>query len=186
MAKVILVLANGFEEVEAVSLVDVMRRGGIDVRIVHLSHESKLVTGANGIHIEADTSIRNIDANEFDMIVLPGGFEGTYALVEDEMVQEILKDFKEKTKYIGAICAAPLALKSAGVLPQNYTCYPSVVDDIAQEGYRADMVVVRDGNIFTSRGPGTALCFGLEIVRTLVDEETYEAVRSGMLLDFCL
>jgi len=62
----------------------------------------------------------------------------------------------------------------------------SVVEDIAQEGYRADMVVVRDGNIFTSRGPGTALCFGLEIVRTLVDEETYEAVRSGMLLDFCL
>jgi len=185
VAKVILVLASGFEEVEAVSLIDVMRRGGIDVRVVHLASESKLVTGANGIHIEADTSMRNIDIDEFDMIVLPGGFWGTYAMIEDEMLREVLKDFQEKTKYIGAICAAPLVLKEAGVLGKHYTCYPSVVNEIAQEGYQDDVAVVEDGYILTSRGPGTALCFGLEIVKKLVGEQSYEAVKEGMLLDFC-
>jgi 4-methyl-5(b-hydroxyethyl)-thiazole monophosphate biosynthesis len=187
MARVILPLAKGFEEVEAVSLIDVMRRGGIEVSVAYLDGEfqSDLVLGANGITIKADIPISTVIAEDYDMIVLPGGWDGTYALAENEKVQSLLKDFHAKEKIVGAICAAPYALKSAGVLGDNYTCYPSVENEIKQDGYRDDKKVVIDGNVMTSRGPGTALCFGLEIVKKLVGAESYQAVKDGMLLDFC-
>lgn len=187
MATVLLPLAKGFEEVEAVSLIDVLRRGGIEVRVAHLDGDmdTELVLGANGITVKADTSITNVLAEEFDMILLPGGWGGTYALAENETVQKLLKEFQSTKKLIGAICAAPYALKQAGVLGSDYTCYPSVEEEIKQEGYRTDKMVVTDGRIMTSRGPGTALCFGLEIVKRLVGEESYQAVKEGMLLDFC-
>lgn len=187
MATILLPLAQGFEEVEAVSLVDVLRRGGIEVRIAEVDayNDNLLVLGANGITIQADTNIKNINPDEFDMILLPGGWDGTYALAENETVQAILKEFNAKEKTIGAICAAPYALKQAGVLGNDYTCYPSVENEIKQEGYRTDKQVVIDGNIMTSRGPGTALCFGLQIVKKFSGEATYQAVKEGMLLDFC-
>ncbi|MCK4442776.1 MAG: DJ-1/PfpI family protein, partial [Sulfurovaceae bacterium] len=144
-----------------------------------------LVLGANGITIQADIPIKTVIAEDFDMIVLPGGWGGTYALAENPKVQSLLKEFKSQDKIIGAICAAPFALKTAGVLGDNYTCYPSVEEEIKQDGYRSDKKVVIDGNIITSRGPGTSLCFGLEIVKQLVGVDTYQAVKEGMLLDFC-
>ena len=187
MASVLLPLATGFEEVEAVSLIDVLRRGGIEVRIVHLDGEEdrELVVGANGITIKADNSIANVVAEEFDMILLPGGWDGTYALADNKTVQSLLKEFKAKDKVVGAMCAAPYALKQAGVLGDSYTCYPGAKDEINHPGYREDVMVVTDGNIITSRGPGTALCFGLEIVKRFVGEETYQAIKEGMLLDYC-
>lgn len=186
MASVLLPLAKGFEEVEAIGLIDVMRRGGIDVRIVYLEDElhGALVTGANGITIQADMSIKNIISDDFDMMVLPGGSAGTNALAENARVIELVKEFKAD-KIIGAICAAPLVLKKAGVLGNNYTCHPGSKDEIDQPGYRDDMKVVSDGNVMTSQGPGTALCFGLAIVNRLVGEESMQAVKKGMLLDFC-
>ncbi|HHD80973.1 MAG TPA: DJ-1/PfpI family protein [Campylobacterales bacterium] len=187
MAKVLLPLAKGFEEVEAVSLIDVMRRGGIEVSVAYLDDEFKtdLVLGANGISIKADIPIQTVIAEDFDMIVLPGGWGGTYALAENPKVQSLLKEFKSQDKVVGAICAAPYALKTAGVLGDNYTCYPSVEEEIKQDGYRSDKKVVIDSNIMTSRGPGTALCFGLDIVKRLVGVDSYQAVKDGMLLDFC-
>lgn len=187
MATVLLPLAKGFEEVEAVSLIDVMRRGGIEVTLAYLDDEfdMDLVLGANGITIKADVSINTVIADDFDMIVLPGGWDGTYALADNKKVQSLLKEFKEREKLVGAICAAPYALSRAGVLGKDYTCYPSVENEIKQDGYRADKMVVVDGNIITSRGPGTALCFGLGIVRTLVGKDSYIAIKEGMLLDFC-
>ena len=187
MATILLPLAKGFEEVEAVALVDVLRRGGIEVRIAHMDGEldTNLVLGANGITIQADTSIANVITEDFDMILLPGGWEGTYTLAENKTVQKLLKEFKKREKIVGAICAAPYALQTAGVLGTDYTCYPSVEEQIKQEGYRSDKKVVIDGNIMTSRGPGTALCFGLEIVKKFSGVETYHAVKEGMLLDFC-
>jgi len=187
MASVLLPLATGFEEVEAVSLIDVLRRGGVEVRVAHMNGEkdTNMVLGANGITIKADTSIANIRSEEFDMILLPGGWGGTHTLADNETVQRLLKEFKQKEKVIGAICAAPYALKEAGVLGNDYTCYPSVEDEIKQEGYRDNEMVITDGNIMTSRGPGTALCFGLQILKRLVGEESYKAVKKGMLLDFC-
>jgi len=187
MASVLLPLAEGFEEVEAVSLIDVLRRGGVEVRIAHLDGlvTSDLVLGANGIIIKADTSIANVRTDDFDMIVLPGGWDGTYALAENQTVQRLLKEFKESDKLIGSICAAAFVLKKANILTNNYTCYPGAKDEVDHEGYRDDQAVVTDGNIITSRGPGTALCFGLEILKRLVGVESYQAVKDGMLLDFC-
>jgi len=183
MAKVLVPLAKGFEEVEAVSLVDVMRRGGIEVTLAYL--EDELVLGANGIVVKGEIPIDEVKIDEFDMIVLPGGWDGTYALADDSRVQKLLREFDENKKLVGAICAAPYALNRAGVLKDEYTCYPSVENEIQKEGYRDDKKVVISDNVMTSRGPGTALCFGLEIVKKLQGEENYKAVKEGMLLDFC-
>ena len=118
MAAILLPLAQGFEEVEAVSLIDVLRRGGLAVRIATVDphKDDNLVLGANGITIQADTNIKNVVADDFDMILLPGGWENTYTLAENETVQNLLKEFKFKDKVVGSICAAAYALKKADVL----------------------------------------------------------------------
>jgi len=186
MASVVLPLAKGFEELEAVALIDVMRRGGIDVRVAYLEDELQgdLVLGANGITLQADISFKTIISDDFDMIVLPGGWDGTYALAENARLLDLLKEFKAN-KIVGAMCAAPFVLKKAGVLGSDYTCYPGAKDEINHPGYRDDVKVVTDGNIMTSRGPGTAVCFGLAIVERLVGKENMQAVKDGMLLDYC-
>ncbi|WP_294956408.1 DJ-1 family glyoxalase III [Sulfurovum sp.] len=186
MASVLLPMAEGFEEVEAVALIDVMRRGGIDVRVAYLEDEMQgnLVLGAHGITIQADTSIKNVISDDFDMIVLPGGWGGTQALAENARILELLREFKEN-KAVGAMCAAPYALKKAGVLGERYTAYPGVEKEIDQPGYVADEKVVVDGNIMTSQGPGTAVCFGLAIVKRLVGEESMQNVKEAMLLSYC-
>ena len=186
MASVLLPLATGFEELEAIGLIDVMRRGGIEVRVVYIEDElqGRLVTGANGITLQADMSIKNVISDDFDMMVLPGGWEGTYALAENKRIIKLVQEFKAN-KIIGALCAAPFVLKKAGVLGADYTCYPGAKDEIDHPGYRDDEKVVSDGNVITSQGPGTAVCFGLVIVECLVGKESMQAVKEGMLLDYC-
>ncbi|MBD3840466.1 MAG: DJ-1/PfpI family protein [Campylobacterales bacterium] len=182
--KVLVPLAVGFEEIEAVAIIDVMRRAGISV-VVSAVKEELIVQGANGIIIKADNHISQVDVDSLDMVVLPGGWGGTDILAVDETVQNILKTMNAQNKLIGAICAAPFALHSAGVLSQNYTCYPSVEEKIRTQGYTQDSKVVEDGNILTSRGPGTALCFGLAIVRKLCGEEIFLQLKAGLLADYC-
>ena len=185
MSKVLVPLAGGFEEIEAVSIIDVLRRAEIEVIVASLDAQ-KLVKGANGIVIQADVELKDVDADTLDMIVLPGGWDGTYALADDERVQSILKDMDAKGKNIGAICAAPFALNKAGVLKQNYTCYPSVEEQIREDGYKGDSsMVVQDGNVMTSRGPATAICFALEIVKKLKGDEFYEMLHGGLLATYC-
>ena len=156
------------------------------MRVAYLEDElqGNLVLGANGITVQADTSINNIISDDFDMMVLPGGWDGTYALAENTRIIELLQEFKA-TKVVGAMCAAPFVLKKAGVLGTDYTCYPGAKDEIAHPGYRDDMKVVTDGNVMTSQGPGTAVCFGLAIVERLVGKESMQAVKDGMLLGYC-
>jgi len=185
MARVLVPLACGFEEIEAVSIIDVLRRAEIDVLVAHLD-ENSLVKGANGIVVQADLKLKNITANEIDMIVLPGGWDGTYALADDENVQNLLKEMDKKGKNIAAICAAPFALNKAGVLKQNYTCYPSVEEQIREDGYQGDKaMIVEDENVMTSRGPATALCFALAIVKKLKGDEMYEMLKGGLLATYC-
>ncbi len=185
MPKVLVPLAEGFEEIEAVSVIDIMRRGGIEVLVRAINFNMEVV-GANGITLKAEGIVEGISADDIDMIVLPGGWSGTKALAKDANVQSLLKAMDAKGKDIGAICAAPFALKAAGVLKESYTCYPSVEDEIKQEGYLGDSFpVVQTDNVMTSRGPGTAICFGLAIVKRLMGEETYNAVREGTLSTFC-
>ena len=183
MTKVLIPLAKGFEEIEAVSLIDVLRRAEIEVTVAGI--KKKQVEGANGITIKADAIIADMKSDDFDMIVLPGGWDGTYALADDEDVQRLLKEMKAKDKMIGAICAAPFALNKAGVLNKNYTCYPSVENEIRLEGYSADKKVVIDGKVMTSRGPATAICFAIAIVEQLKGAEMASALREGLLADFC-
>jgi len=185
MSKVLVPLANGFEEIEAVSIIDVLRRADIEVIVASID-KNKLVCGANGIKVEADTDIKNVDVDSLDMVVLPGGWDGTYALADDENVQSILKQMDEKGKNIGAICAAPFALNKAGVLKDKYTCYPSVEEQIKKDGYMGDSsMVVEDKNIMTSRGPATALCFALKIVKKLKGDEMYKMLKGGLLAEYC-
>jgi 4-methyl-5(b-hydroxyethyl)-thiazole monophosphate biosynthesis len=183
MSKIVVPLASGFEEIEAVSIIDVCRRAGIEVIVAGV--ESWEVLGANKIEIKCDSLFENIDFNGVDMIVLPGGWGGTNVLASNELVQNKLKEFKKDDKYIGAICAAPFALHRAGVLNEKYTCYPSVEEQIRTEGYTDNKRVVIDGKVLTSRGPATAICFGLEIVKLLEGKEMYETVKGGLLADFC-
>jgi 4-methyl-5(b-hydroxyethyl)-thiazole monophosphate biosynthesis len=185
MADILVPLAKGFEEIEAVTIIDVLRRGGVDVTVASIGEHAH-VEGANGIVLVSDSDIKNVDTDVFDMVVLPGGWDGTYALADDEDVQRILKEMDAKGKDIGAICAAPYALNKAGVLKPNFTCYPSVEEQIDQEGYQGDKYkVVQEGNVMTSRGPGTAMCFALEIIKKFEGEEMYNNIKAGLLADFC-
>ncbi len=185
MSKVLVPIATGFEEIEAVTIIDVLRRAEIEVLVASLDGKS-LVKGANGITVETDLEVKSVESNEIDMIVLPGGWDGTYALADDENVQRILKEMDAKGKNIAAICAAPFALNAAGVLKQNFTCYPSVEEQIRLEGYQGDKsMIVEDTNVMTSRGPGTSLCFALKIVQKLKGEETYKALKEGLLATYC-
>jgi len=185
MSKVLVPLAKGFEEIEAVSIIDILRRADIEV-IVSALDERTLVEGANGIKIESDVVLKDVDIDELNMVVLPGGWGGTHALADDLNMQNILREMDAKGKNIGAICAAPFALNKAGVLKHKYTCYPSVENDIREDGYQGDEnMVVEDQNIMTSRGPATAICFALEIVKKLKGEEQYQAIKDGVLASYC-
>lgn len=179
MAKILVPIANGFEEIEAISIIDICRRAGIEV--VTAGVENKILIGAHNIKIEMDSLITEISSNDFDMIVLPGGLPNAFTLAEDKDVQRLLKEFKEKNKKLAAICAAPYALHTAGVLEENYTCYPSFEKKIKDNGYQSNKNVVTDKNIITSRGPATAMEFALEIVKTLKGEEIYFTVKEGLL-----
>jgi 4-methyl-5(b-hydroxyethyl)-thiazole monophosphate biosynthesis len=184
MKTILIPIATGFEEIEAVTLIDVLRRAGIKV-IVAALNERLQVQGANGIMIVADQSIHGITSDDIDMILLPGGWGGTDILAVDQNIQGLLKDMNSKGKDISAICAAPYALHTAGVLSQNFTCYPSAEEKIRLDGYNPESKVVEEGNIITSRGPGTALCLGLFIVKKYAGVEMYEGLRDGLLANFC-
>lgn len=180
--KVLMPFADGFEEIEMVALVDTMRRGGVDV--VTAGVDSKAPIGAHGISVVADCAIGEVSADGFDMIVLPGGYKNTMTLAENAAVQALIKEFDAKGKFVSAICAAPIALDRAGVLKDEYTCYPGVPDAIKSSKF-VEKTVVESGNVLTSRGPGTAICFGLYIVEKLMDRETAEAVKEAMIAGYC-
>ena len=179
MANILIPISNGFEEIEAISIIDVCRRANIKVTIAGV--ESLEITGAHGIKIISDEKIENISSDDFDMIVLPGGLPNAFTLAENEKVQSLLKEFKEKKKKIGAICAAPYALHTAGVLNENFTCYPSFEKKIKENGYHKNDAIVIDNDVITSQGPATAMAFTLEIVNILCEKEIYTNVKSGLL-----
>jgi len=180
---VLVPLAKGFEEIEGITIIDILRRAEIEVTTAGVG--KKLIVGAHNITVHADAVIADMKSDDFDMIVLPGGWDGTYALADDVDVQRLLQEFKSKQKNIAAICAAPFALNKAGVLSDNFTCYPSVEEKIRTEGYSADKKVVIDGKVMTSRGPGTASCFAFEIVRLLKGDALADGLKGGMLFEEC-
>jgi 4-methyl-5(b-hydroxyethyl)-thiazole monophosphate biosynthesis len=180
MPKVAVIFADGFEEVEAMAIVDVLRRAEINVIIAGL-HEGP-VTSARNVKVLPDTVIDSIRAEDFDMLVLPGGQPGSDNLNSDERVINLIRDFNGSGKLTGAICAAPYVLARAGILEGKHaTAYPSFRDKLGKALYE-EKTVVEDGNILTSRGPGTALCFGLAIVKRLAGAEKAQQIKEAMLL----
>jgi 4-methyl-5(b-hydroxyethyl)-thiazole monophosphate biosynthesis len=179
---VLIPIAQGFEEIEAITLIDVLRRGAIEVIVASLN-ETLLVEGAHGVVIGCDRCIEGLTTDELDMILLPGGWGGTMALIDHPTVQSLLTKMDAEGKNIGAICAAPLALYRAGVLKEGYTCYPGIQNDISIEGFRGEsQSVVESGNIMTSRGPSTAMEFALAIVKKLAGEAMYTSLCSDLLV----
>ncbi len=172
-------LAEGFEEIEAITIIDVCRRGGIDVIVAGVNEMA--IKGGQGIKVTADCLLDSLDIDNFDMITLPGGLAGTLVLSESENVQSILKQMKEQGKYIGAICAAPLALHTADVLNKEFTCYPSIENQIRIKGYHQDQSTIIDGKVMTSQGVGTAIDFALNIVRELQGESSFKELKENIL-----
>jgi len=174
-----LFLAEGFEEIEAIATIDILRRGGVDVRTVSVMNDRK-VAGAHGVAVEADEMIDNVKIDDAEMLVLPGGMPGATNLRNCEKLAEGLKRYDG---HIGAICAAPaVVLGSLGLLEgKEAICYPGF-EEALNCGKISEDVVVTDGKITTAIGPGFAMEFGLELVRIAKGDEKAEEVGEGMLL----
>lgn len=163
MAKVAVILADGFEEIEALTVVDVLRRANI---VCHMIGFEARVTGSHDIQVQADR-VFDGDLSEYDMIVLPGGMPGSAHLRDNEQLIAELQKFEQVGKKVAAICAAPIVLNRSGLLKdKEFTCYDGVQEQIADGHYRKETVVV-DGHLTTSRGPATALAFAYNLVEQL-------------------
>ena len=180
MATVLVPLAQGCEELEAVTIVDLLRRAGITVVTAGL--DASPVTASRGVTLVPDTDLDQALQTEFDMVVLPGGLPGADHLDNDPRVQRLLKDMANSGKFTAAICAAPKVLASAGLLAgKAATSFPGVLDamGLADTSYRADPVV-QDGKVITSRGPGTAMDFALSLIENLAGKEKRDEVESKL------
>lgn len=181
MSRVLIPLAPGFEDMEAVILIDLLRRAAINVTVVGLAPGP--VTGARGTVVFPDLSVPDILNKDFDMMVLPGGQPGASNLAKDERILELLRKMAGAGKYTAAICAAPGVLAQAGLLDgRKATAYPGTLTAETWPKVEAvDVPVVVDGKIITSRGPGTAIDFGLQLIETLTDKATRDKVESALL-----
>jgi len=179
MPKIAVLLADGFEEIEAITIIDILRRANLDVVTAGLKPGD--ITGAHAIAVTPDTGIGTINADGFDMIILPGGGPGTKNLKADPRVLELVRQFSNKGKLTGAICAAPTVLYTAGILDgKRVTSFPGTDSEMPDVNYSTD-TVVWDGNIVTGRAAGTAGAFALAIVARLAGQAAADKLKSAML-----
>ncbi len=180
------ILAPGFEEIEAVSVIDILRRAKVNVQIC--STDKEFVTGSHNITIKSDARLEFIDVynDDYDLIYLPGGVPGVNHLAESEDVMKLLKKYNEDGVFIGAICAAPWVLDQAGILKNHeVTSAPTFKDKISPKSF-VDKVFVTSGNILTSRGAGTSMEMGFRILETLGLEEEAKKLREDMQYNFLM
>ena len=176
--KIVVPLAEGFEEIEGVTIIDILRRGGIDVTTASVMKNP--VTGSHNITVVADTDLSSLNPADFDGIVLPGGMPGSKNLRENKDVIDFIKAIYSKNGYLGAVCAAPTVLEQAGVLKgKRATVHPDHASYIKDAILAEDSVVV-DGRIITGKGAGPAIDFSLAIVRELQGSETAQKIRSAI------
>lgn len=180
MKRVSVLLADGFEEIEALTAVDLLRRAKIYVDTVSITDDYK-VHGAHGINVQTEDLFDEVNFVEFDMIVLPGGMPGTTNLREHEGVRRVVKDFVEEGKLVGAICAAPLVLADLELLKgKRVTCYPSCEPEI-QGAVLTHAAVAIDGNIVTGQGVGAAIEFALRLIEKLEGSEKAKEIAEAIV-----
>ena len=187
MAKVLVPLAEGCEELEAVTVIDLLRRANITVVTAGL--EAGPVTASRGVVLMADKTLDEALQDDYEMVVLPGGGPGSDRLDADDRIRQLLIRMANSEKFTAAICAAPKVLKSAGLLQctglcrsgKNLTCYPGVIQAGDLPGLDTGQRVVQDGKVVTSRGPGTAMDFALQLIEILTDKNTRDQVEAGLV-----
>ncbi len=182
MSSIAIFMADGCEEIEALTVVDLLRRGKVTIDMLSTTEE-RFVTGSHGIRFETDELLKGKDLSSYDGIVLPGGMPGTMNLKENGDVQKALKEFTEAGKLISAICAAPARVLGEGGFLKGYeaTCYPGLEEHLLEAKVRTDLPVVRDRDRITSRGLGTAIPFALEILSYLEGEETAAQIKDSIV-----
>ena len=172
-------LAEGFEEIEALTVVDLLRRANIAVETVSIS--AGTVAGAHGISVVTDITIDKADYDNCEMIVLPGGMPGSVNLEECDVLQEQIYRFNEQGKFIAAICAAPMILGHKGLLDgKKAVIYDGMESDLGKAIVANDKAVI-DGNFVTGKGPGCAIEFALKIISVLKDEKAADMIKSELL-----
>lgn len=184
MSKLGIIMAEGCEEIESLAVVDVLRRAKMEIDMISITDENR-VKGSHGIVIETDKQIAQVDFSQYEGVILPGGIPGTPNLAANQMVSDVIKEFAAKDKMVAAICAAPSILGANGLLQQKKaTSYPGYQEEMKGCIYTEDKVV-RDGNIITSRGMGTALDFALAILEYFKGHKAAaELAGKIMYLDF--
>ena len=181
MAKVFQFMANGFEDIEALIPVDVLRRGGVDIKTVSITG-SDVVESAHGVKIHADLTFEDAEAmlDDADLLMLPGGMPGATNLNDHEGVKAALLKQAEKGKMIAAICAAPSILGHKGLLKgKKATCFPGFEKDLVGADACSDLVI-KDGKIITGKGPGACIEFGLKLAEILVSADAALNIKAGM------
>lgn len=180
MANVLIPLAQGCEELEAVTVIDLLRRAGIEVTTVGLDDQP--VKASRGTVLMPDTTLEAVLDRDFDMIVLPGGLPGADHLNNDPRIHTLLLQMSEADKYTAAICAAPKVLASAGLLNGKHaTSFPGALDNIQTDDLHYEQTaVVVDGKVITSRGPGTAMDFALTLIEQLVSKAKRDEVEAAL------
>lgn len=178
MASVLVPLAQGCEELEAVTIIDLLVRAGIEVTSAGL--DAQPVRASRGTVLVPDTDLDTALQQEYDMVVLPGGLPGADHLDQDPRILDLLKKMAAQDKYTAAICAAPKALASAGLLEgKKATAYPGVLDTVGIQSQGS--AVEKDGKVITSRGPGTAMDFVLTLIEQLVGKTKRDEVEKGLV-----
>lgn len=180
--RVLVPLADGFEEIEAATIIDVLRRAGIEVKVASLG--TPLVTGAHSLQFATDGSLDDFDGQDFEMIVLPGGMPGSSNLAASPKLKSMLQKHNSADKIIGAICAAPaVVLKPLGIFgSEKISCYPSYVSQIPSAN-RCEQRVSSSKHFITSCGPGTAIEFALELVVALVGKAKADELTEAMVVE---
>lgn len=179
MHKVLVMLAQGCEEIEAVTTIDILRRAGVEVTSAGL--DDLPVLASRGVMLLADTTLDLAQHQDFDMIVLPGGQPGTDNLKADNRLTALLQRMAKQGKYLAAICAAPSVLAAAGLLDgRKATCYPTCLDGYPKVDLQT-AAVVEDGRLITSRGPGTAMDFALALVERLAGKAKRQEVEAALV-----
>ena len=183
MGKVVVFLADGCEEIEALTVIDILRRGNVDV-IGASINDTLGINGAHNIDFKANVTFNDINFDDVDMIVLPGGYEGRNNLLAHDGVCKVCQDFMKKNKYIAAICAAPSILGENSILEgKRATSYPGFENQL-KGANSTDKALVIEGNIITSKGPATAMLFSIALLEVMTNTQTAAKVAQGLLFKF--